>query len=149
MKRSQLSLIIILFILIFTNLTVYFCRDPYTRNRLALFSLSKGDRYAAHLNLWRLYIDNRRWDLAQSQEFYLDQSDLADYKAKNDPEEFKKQLNSLVVKPDKTVEDYMEMAKLQHCLNKISDAQNSLLLAKNADPVRDDLINLFFDSQPR
>ena len=149
MRKLKILSVFILIVLFFINTLLVIGMDPYSKNKLALFSLSKGNLYVARLNLWRLFIDNRQWDLADKQEKYLDPSDLVVYKAKYHPEELKKQLNNLAVKSDKTVEDYIEMAKLYHRLGKDSDAQNSLLLAKNTDPIRDDINALFFESQAK
>jgi len=149
MRKLKILAVFILIILFIINTLLVVGMDPYSKNQLALFSLSKGSLYVARLNLWRLFIDNRQWDLADKQEKYLDPPDLIVYKARYHPEELKKQLNSLVVRPDKTVEDYIEIAKLYHRLGKDSDAQNSLLLAKNADPIRDDINALFFESQTK
>jgi len=149
MKKLRILSFFILAVLFLLNAILFFNRDPYSKNQLALFSLSPGDRYVARLNLWRLFIDNQRWDLADQQEKYLNPSDVADYKAKYHPSDLKKRLNNLVIKTPKTVDDYLEMAKLQVKLGKQTDAQNSLLAAKDLDPVRDDINSLFIDLQSR
>jgi hypothetical protein len=147
MKKLLLPVTLTLAILVLINLILLLSRDPYTKTRLSMLSPSAGDRYVAHLTLWRLLIDNRQWTLADQEEQYLNPADIVAYKALYHPDEFKKQLNNLAVKPVKTVADYLEMAGLQHRLGKDTDAQNSLLSAKNLDPVRDDLNTLFLDSQ--
>ena len=147
MRKLKILAVFILVVLFFINTLLLVGIDPYSKKKLALFSLSKSSLYVARLNLWRLFIDNQQWGLADKQEKYLDSSDFAVYKAQYHPEELKKQLNSLTVKPTKTVEDYIEIARLYHRLGKDSDAQNALLLAKNTDPIRDDINALFFESQ--
>ena len=149
MNKLRILSFFILTLLFLMNAILFFNQNPYSQNQLALFSLSAGDRYVARLNLWRLFIDNQRWDLADNQEKYINQSDLAVYKAKYHPSDLKKRLNNLVIKTPKTVDDHLEIAKLQAKLNKITDAKNSLLVAKNLDPVRDDIEALLFDLQSR
>lgn len=147
MRKLKILLVIVSVVLTLVNLGLLLNSDPYSKARISLLSFSKGERYLARLTLWQLLIDNQKWELADEQEKYLNPADVVIYKVKYHPDEIKKQLNNIVIKSDKTAQDYIEIARLQVKLGKHSEAQNSLLIAKNLDPVRDDLNSLFFDSQ--
>lgn len=149
MRKLKILLVAVSVVFTLVNIGLLLTPDPYSKARISLLSFSKGDRYLARLNLWQLLIDNQKWELADTQEKYLKASDIAVYKSKYHPDEIKKQLNNLIIKPNKVAEDYLEIAKLQAKLGKYSEAQNSLLIAKNLDPVRDDINSLFFDSQTK
>jgi len=149
MRKLKILLVAVSIVFTLVNVGLLLTSDPYSKARISLLSFSKGDRYLARLSLWQLLIDNQQWELADTQEKYLRASDITVYKSKHHPDEIKKQLNNLIIKPGKITEDYLEIAKLQAKLGKYSEAQNSLLIAKNLDPVRDDINSLFFDSQTK
>ena len=62
-------------------------------------------------------------------------------------EELKKYINELTVKPNKSVEDWLELARIQSILGKFDDAYTSISTAKNLDPVRDDIGQLYYQTK--
>jgi hypothetical protein len=121
----------------------YLSPNPFIRYQRQLLSLSAGDRYYARLQLWYLLAKSGDWLNASKLEAKLDPVDTIRFKQDNYPPELKKRLNILVVKPNKTTEDWLELARIQTKLTYLSDALNSLSHAKLLDPIRDD-ITLFY-----
>lgn len=117
--------------------------NPLVSYQRQLYSLSAGTRYFARLQLWYTYARLDDWNNAAKLENRLNPLDIAQYKSDNHPLELKKRLNNLVIKPRKTAEDWLELARIQTKLNYLSDSLNSLSRAKQLDPVRDD-ITLFY-----
>lgn len=137
--------LIFLFSLVFLVNLYFSClsSNPFVRYQRQLLSLSAGDRYFARLQLWYLLAKSGDWPAAAGLEAKLDPIDISKFREDNYPPELKKRLNVLVVKPNKTAEDWLELARIQIKLSFLSDALNSLSHAKLLDPVRDD-INLFY-----
>lgn len=106
--------------------------------------LNHGDRYYHQLSLWYSYAQKGDWVKASALESKLDYTDISAYKTTHDPVELKKYLNNLMVKPHKTVEDWMELSRIQAILGKTDAAGKSLLQAKNLDPVRDDISQIYY-----
>jgi len=142
--KLKLFLLFLLSLVFFINLYFsYLSPNPFVHYQRQLLSLSAGDRYFARLQLWYLLAKSGDWSAASRLEAKLDPIDISQFKQNYYPPELKKRLNVLVVKPNKTAEDWLELARIQIKLSYLSDALNSLSHAKLLDPVRDD-INLFY-----
>ena len=108
-------------------------------------SFSAGDRYFGRLCLWYYYAQKGDWTQAYALEPGLDKSDIVAYKRTNDPNELKKDINNLMIKPQKTVEDLLEISRIEKQLGKNAECLQSLDQAKNLDPVRDDISQIYYN----
>ena len=145
MKKFKIIVSVILFTIIALNL-FFIIRfpSPETKSKLAMASMSRGDQYFGRLNLWYIYAQQGDWTNASRLESGLDPVDIAVYKKNHLPSELKKTINQLVVKPNKTVEDWIELARIQVILGNINDAKVSITKAKNLDPIRDDISQIYY-----
>lgn len=144
MKYLNYLIPVLFIILIIFN--IYHTPPEFLHHQILASSISKGDSYYGRLQLWYDFARVGDWDNAARLEAGLDPADLADYKKVNHPDELKKYINTLSVKPGKTVEDWLELARIQAVLGKTRDVTESLLKARNMDPVRDDLSRLYYQS---
>jgi hypothetical protein len=145
MKKFKLYLIIFLALLCLGNLLIsFFHPNPVLSYDRQLSSLSVGDRYFGHLSLWYYFAQKGDWTNAHSLESKLDPVDIAAYKNSHDPGELKKYVNSLEIKPNKTVEDWLELAQVQYLLGKNQEAVKSTGNAFSLDPIRDDLARIYY-----
>lgn len=145
MKKAKLFISVILFLILALNL--YFVirfPSPIIKAKLAMSSLSKGDQYFGRLSLWYIFAKQGDWVNATRLETGLDPSDTIVFKKSHQPSELKKVINQLVVKPDKTTEDWIELARIQSILGKNDDALESITRAKNLDPIRDDISQIYY-----
>ena len=130
---------LLFFTLIFN---LYFFISPTTQD--PPFTLSAGDRYYSRLNLWFTYAKNQDWSAADTIEPDLDPADISDYKSTHHVTDIKKTINQIIVKPAKTVEDWLELAKLQTKIGDKQSALESLTQARQLDPIRDDINQFYF-----
>jgi hypothetical protein len=140
--------ILIVFFLIFTISLNFFVLnknpDIFTQTKIQLFSLNQGDSYSGRLNLWRLLVQNNDWTNAAKLESKLNSTEISDYKFSYQPSELQKKSNFINSKNNKSVEDYIELARVQLLLNQ---KQNSLFFiqkARQLDPIRDDVDRLYY-----
>lgn len=142
MKSNFLQYLIygLLFFSLIFNL--YFFISP--ANQPSPFFLSMGDRYYSRLNLWFAYVQNQDWPAADKIEPELDPADIKDYKSTHHVNGIKKTINQIIIKPDKSVEDWIELAKLQIKIGDKESALESLTQAQKIDPIRDDIKQLYF-----
>ena len=146
--KFKIALIISLFSLILANTYFYFQHpDPVLESRKLASSLSLGDRYYGRLQLWRLYVQKGDWVSASKLENRLDPVDIAYYKNLYDPQTISQTLLSLTSKPNKNIEDYLEIARLHLQLNDRASALEAVSAAKEMDPIRDDISRLFYRLQ--
>lgn len=118
--------------------------DIFTQAKTQLFSLNHGDSYAGRLNLWRLLVQNNDWANAAKLEANLNQSEISDYKFNYQPSELQKKIDYLNDKNDKSVEDYLELTRIQLLLGQKSDSLESIKKARQLDPIRDDVDRLYY-----
>ncbi len=145
MTKARYLISFILFLIVIFNLyNVIRHPSPDVNAKLLMASLSQGDRYYGRLSLWYLFAQKGDWVNANLLESGLDPVDLAVYKKNHLSSELKKTINELVVKPDKTTEDWIELARIQTILGNIDDAKLSVTKAKNLDPVRDDISQIYY-----
>jgi hypothetical protein len=107
---------------------------------------SKGSRYFSRLSLWYTLAAKNEWDRADKLEVNLDPADTITYKATHRPAELKKYINNLTLKPNKSVEDWLELARIQSILGKGDDAYTSISTAKSLDPIRDDIGQIYYQT---
>jgi len=109
--------------------------------------LSAGKRYYNSLQKWYQLASIGDWTSADKVALRLDPPDIALYRQNNHPDELKKIINSLVVAPKKSVEDWLELARVQSILGKKDDSFNSLSKAYELDPIRDDVTSLYYKTK--
>jgi hypothetical protein len=141
---KTLLTVFVLSLLLFNVYTLFQSPSPQTKAKVYAASLSKGDQYFGRLSLWYIFAKAGDWDNAAKLETGLDQSDIVTFKKTHQPSELKKYINNLEIKSDKTVEDWLELARVQSILGKDQDALESLTQAKKLDPVRDDISSLYY-----
>ena len=118
--------------------------DIFTKAKKDLFSLNSGDSYSGRLNLWRLLVQNNDWVNATKLEDDLNQSEIGEYKFNYQPLELQKKAASLNLKTNKSVEDYVELARVQILLGQKQDSIESIKKARQLDPIRDDIDRLYY-----
>jgi len=118
--------------------------DIFTQTKKQLFNLNHGDSYAGRLNLWRLLVQNNDWINAAKLEPKLNQSEINDYKCNYQPSELQKKIDYINSKSDKSVEDYVELARIQLLLNQKQNSLASIQKARQLDPIRDDVDRLYY-----
>lgn len=141
----KIFIIFILISIIGLNFFVIFTRpDIFTKAKKDLFSLNLGDSYSGRLNLWRLLVQNNDWINAAKLESNLNSSEINDYKFNYQPSELQKKADYLKNKADKSVEDYVELARVQLLLGQKQNSIESIKKARQLDPVRDDIDRLYY-----
>ena len=109
------------------------------------FPLSVGDRYFARLQTWYLLAHNGDWARADKLASRLDPADIKDYQSHYHPQILQQAVLSISQKTDKTVEDYLEIARIHLLLGQKDSAIEALQKAQELDPVRDDIGNFIVD----
>jgi hypothetical protein len=117
--------------------------DPLTQARFKTISLSRGERYYGRLWLWHQAALVGDWVLANRLAANLDPLDIKVAQERLNPEYLKKQLNYLVVKANKTTDDWLELARLQYRVGKLEDAKAAIAQAYKLDPLRTDVDTLY------
>lgn len=148
MKNKQIIfsfICLFLISLISLNFFTLFTRsDIFTKAKKDLFSLNKGDSYSGRLNLWRLLVQNNDWVNAAKLEDDLKQSEISDYKFNYQPTELQKKADYLNNKKEKSVEDYVELSRVQLLLGQKQSSIESIKKARQLDPIRDDIDRLYY-----
>ncbi len=148
MKLKQIiCLSVCLFLVIIINLNIFVLKrrpDIFTQAKKDLFSLNKGDNYSGRLNLWRLLVQNNDWINASKLESMLSETEINDYKFNYQPSELQKKVDLLNNKNNKSVEDYLEIARVQLLLGQKQNSLESIKKARQLDPVRDDIDRLYY-----
>jgi len=139
MFRFKLVVTIILFALVAYNLFTVFRPSEINSIRRQMNSLSHGDQYVGRLNYWYYLVQNQQWDQAKTIENTLDPADISYFYSLYHPTSLKKTVNQLVVKENKTSDDYVELARIQFVLGMQAEALKSLESAKQLDPIRQDI----------
>jgi len=89
--------------------------------------------------MWYYFAQKNDWSSAYALEKYLDPNDLTYYKSTHHPNDIAQSLDRLAAKPQKTIEDNLEIARLYLIINKPDLAAEYIKSAYNQDPVRSDL----------
>ena len=148
MKSNQIIYLIVCFFLInFISLNFFVLNkrsDIFTKAKRDLFSLNQGDSYSGRLNLWRLLVQNNDWVNAAKLENDLNKTEISDYKFNYQPTELQKKVDYLNNKKEKSVEDYVELARIQLLLDQKQNSIESIKKAHQIDPIRDDIDRLYY-----
>ena len=147
MKIKQIISLFICFFLIFLLIVNFFSvnhPDIFTQAKKQLFSLNQGENYFGRLNLWRLLVQNNDWINAAKLESNLNQSEIDDYKFNYQPSELQKRIDLLEKRENKSVEDYLELARIQLLLGQKQNSLESIQKARQLDPIRDDIDRLYY-----
>lgn len=118
--------------------------DIFTKTKKQLFSFNVGDSYSGRLNFWRLLVQNNDWTNAAKLELYLSSTEIKDYKFNYQPSELQKKVDFINSKKEKSVEDYIELSRLQLLLNQKQNSFEYIKKARQLDPVRDDVDRLYY-----
>ena len=138
---------ICLFLLFLISLNFFILNkrpDIFTKAKKDLFSLNQGDSYSGHLNLWRLLVQNNDWVNAAKLESNLNSTEISDYKFNYQPSELQKKVDYLNNKNNKSVEDYVELARVELLLGQKQKSLESIKKARQLDPIRDDIDRLYY-----
>jgi len=145
MKKLNLFVIAFLALLVLFNLYSSLSRfNSVLSYQIQMSSLSAGDRYYGRLSMWYYFAQRGDWVNAHLMESKLDPVDIAVYKNTHDPTALKKYINNLEIKPNKTAEDWLELAQTQYLLGKTSESVNSVGKAFALDPIRDDISRIYY-----
>jgi len=140
--------IFIIFILIFIISLNFFVLsknpDIFTKTKKQLFSLNNGENYSGRLNLWRLLVQNNDWVNAAQLESELNSSEISEYKFNYQPSELQKKADYLNNKTNKSIEDYIELSRVELLLNQKQNSLLSIQKARQLDPIRDDVDRLYY-----
>jgi len=141
MKLKHLKLIFYYLFSFAFIFNLYFLIFP--PNQISPLVLSRGDRYYRRLSQWYIYAQNNNWTQADKLEKKLDLTDIAPYRSLHRLDQIQESINKLTLKTDKSVEDWLELAKLQTKIGEKQLTRQSLNQARQLDPIRDDINQLF------
>ncbi len=142
--RRLIAPFFVITLLAFNLISIVLFSDNLTNLKFATTSFSVGDRYYAKLNLWYYFAKRGDWSNADKIEASLDPSDLLAYKKTHEPSELKKYINELTVKSNKSIEDWVELARIQNIIGKTVESKESLKRAYELDPIRDDISQIYY-----
>jgi len=145
----QISLIIgLLAILVFNIFNAVKYKDPLNKYKLMGSSISRGDSYFGRLQMWYYFAKLGDWQTATKLEQKLEQIDYLDYKINHQPEMLQKQIDTITAFKDKTINDYIELAKLYAQKGDNKSAFDAIKKAYTLDPIRTDIEKLYFTFLP-
>ena len=131
-------------IIVFNFFVFYKNPDIFTKSKIQMASFNKGDSYSGRLNFWRLLVQNNDWLEASKLEDNLNQTETVDYKFQNQPDQIKQRISLINQKSSKTTEDYLQLAKLYSLINQPDNSFESIKIARQLDPIRDDIDRLYY-----
>ncbi len=143
----SIKIFIIFILILITSLNFFILNrrpDIFTKAKKDLFSQNLGDNYFGRLNLWRLLVQNNDWINAAKLESRLNETEINDYKFKYQPSELQKKIDFINNKTNKSVEDYVELARIQLLLGQKQNSFESIKKARQLDPIRDDIGRLYY-----
>lgn len=118
-----------------------------TVNLGKLYPLSKGERYYRNLQKWYLLANNSEWEKAKKLEEKLDNRDIVDFYHNNKEEELKKRLNEIMIRNQKSADDWMEIASIRYKLKQNNEIVDAIQSAYELDPIREDISKIYFTFQ--
>lgn len=145
-KKHSVIIILSLLLLINTLNTLFF-PDSLFRLKKNLFSLSVGQSYFSRINLINYFAVSGNWDKVEKLAKKVDPADTLVILANYHPDKQKNRLNQLIYKSNKNAEDYVQIAKIYFQLGDLTQSLENLNLARQSDPIREDLQNLYFQFQ--
>jgi len=142
---TQISLVFgLLAIFVFNIFTVIRNKDPLNKYKLMASSFSRGDSYYGQLQMWYYFAKLGDWPSAAKLESNLEQIDYLDYKINHQPEMLQKQIDTISASKDKSINDYIELAKLYAQKGDNAAAFKAINEARTLDPIRTDIEKLYF-----
>lgn len=145
-KKNPLTVVLSLLLLInITNLL--FFPDPLFQLKKNLYSLSVGQSYFSRLSLINYFAVSGDWNQAQKLAKDADPADTTLIFSTLHPDKLKNRLNQLVYKSNKTADDYVQIAKIHFQLGQSDQTLENLDLARQTDPIRQDLQTLYYQFQ--
>ena len=144
MKLKQIICFFLILIISLNFFVLTTRSDIFTQSKKDLFSLNQGDSYSGRLNLWRLLVQNNDWVNAAQLESELNSSEISEYKFNYQPSELQKKADYLNNKTTKSVEDYIELSRVELLLNQKQNSLLSIQKARQLDPIRDDVDRLYY-----
>ena len=141
MKNTSLKITFYGFFFFALIFNLYFLLFP--PHTLSPLLISVGDRYYRRLSQWYIYAQNNNWAKADKLEKKLDPVDIDTYRSLHRIDQIKQNITNLTQKTDKSVEDWLELAKLQAKIGQKKSAEQSLNQARQLDPIRDDINQLY------
>jgi hypothetical protein len=143
------KIVFLVILIIFLGFNFYYLQnknDPFTQAKIQLSQLDGSSSYLGRLNLWSLLVQNNDWVAASSLESKLNQDQIKNYKLTHQPSELQKKLAELNDNSPKTVDDYLEIARVQSILGLSTQALDSIKKAHQLDPIRSDVDRLFYST---
>jgi hypothetical protein len=145
--KTKIIILIILLLILGTNF--YFSKfrpDIFTQAKIQLSQFNGSTNYLGRLNLWHLLVQNNDWQNAATLESKLNQDQVKNYKLSYQPQELQKRLSNLQNNPQKSTDDYIEVARIQSILGFSNQAIDSIKKAHQLDPIRSDVDRLFYQT---
>lgn len=87
---------------------------------------------------------NNNWQKAARIESRLNIADISYYKSKYEPQSIIKRLNNLYQQKEFSIDNYLEIAKLETLLDNSKNAYSAIEKAYKLDPLRTDLEKIYF-----
>ncbi|MFA6602666.1 MAG: hypothetical protein WCT01_02560 [Candidatus Shapirobacteria bacterium] len=140
---SRYSWVVAPLLLVIVVSLTYFIDPLYFRLNLGKYSLHSGTRYYSRLRLWHYYVAHSQWSSADRLAHSLDPVDTAVAIAQNHPNALSTRVRTLLSLPNKSANDFVEMAKLYTRLGNTREALKALESALKVDPLRDDIRHLY------
>lgn len=113
-----------------------------------IYSFSKGDKYYRNLQKWYYYAQKEKWDKALKLEKKLDYKDLSLFKQNNQIDFLKDNLQDLLSQENKNADDWVKIAQINAKIGQELEAFNAISAAKEMDPLRSDIEELYFKLLP-
>jgi len=143
------KIIVVLILISILGANFYFFKfqpDAFTQAKIQLSQLNGSVSYLGRLHLWHLLVQNNDWQNAATLESKLNQDQVKNYKLAYQPQELQKRLSDLQNNPQKSTDDYIEIARIQSILGLSNQAIDSIKKAHQLDPIRSDVDRLFYQT---
>jgi hypothetical protein len=143
------KIVISIFLLLILGSNFYLSKfhpDIFTKAKIQLSQINGSSSYLGRLNLWHLLVQNNDWQNAAILESKLNQDQVQNYKLAYQPQELQKRLSDLQNNPQKSTDDYVEIARIQSILGLSNQTVDSIKKAHQLDPVRSDVDRLFYQT---
>jgi len=145
-KKNPLTAFLSLLLLI-NLINLIFFPDPLFQLKKNLYSFSVGQSYFSRISLINYYAQSGDWNQAQKLAKDADPADTSLIFSNLHPDKLKNRLNQLVYKSNKNADDYVQIAKIYFQLGQSSQTLENLDLARQTDPIRQDLQTLYYQFQ--
>ena len=144
MKIKIILLVFLVFLFAANTYRLLYVPDSYTQSKIKLSQFDGGISYLGRLNLWQSLFLSNDWEKAASLETKLDQAQINHYKADYHPQSLHTRLNQILNQPQKTADDYINIAKIYTLLDQTELSDDAIKKAHQLDPIRADIDRLFY-----